>query len=89
MIESLFTNLPTYQARAPKNRKKKYLTSKCRNEAKQVEVVKPTESKTNHNTLSDGVRNQNSFKLLDTDEDEEEVTTDHHIDSSDVVVSSV
>ena len=49
-----------------------------------VEVVKPTETKRNHNTLSDGIRNQNSFKLLDTHEDEEEVTT-HHVDSSDVL----
>ncbi len=86
MIESLFSKLPPYQPRQQKDRKKKsILRPNVDMKPKQsVEVVKPTESKTNHNTLSDGIRNQNSFKLLDTHEDEEEVTT-HHVDSSDVL----
>jgi len=88
MIESLFSKLPQYQPRQPKDRKKKSILRpnvEMKPKPKQsVEVVKPMDLKTTHNTLSDGIRNQNSFKLLDTDEDEEEVTT-HHVDSSDVL----
>ena len=86
MIESLLSKLPPYQPRQQKDRKKKsILRPNVDMKPKQrSKFVKPTETKRNHNTLSDGIRNQNSFKLLDTHEDEEVLTT-HHVDSSDVL----
>lgn len=87
MIESLYSKLPTYQPRQQKDRKKKSILRPgvdMKPHSHKTEVVKPvssTETKTN-NTLSDAVRNQNSFKLLETDEDD--VTT-HHVESSHVL----
>lgn len=81
MIESLYSKLPTYQPRQQKDRKKKsILRPGVEMKPHKAEVVKPvsgTETKTNN--LHDGIRNQNSFKLLETDDDED-VTT-HHVES--------
>ena len=88
MIESLYSKLPTYQPRQQKDRKKKSILRpgvEMKPHSHKTEVVKPvssTETKTN-NTLSDGIRNQNSFKLLETDDDDD-VTT-HHVESSHVL----
>jgi hypothetical protein len=88
MIESLYSKLPTYQPRQQKDRKKKSILRPgvdMKPHSHKTEVVKPvssTETKTN-NTLSDGIRNQNSFKLLETDDDDD-VTT-HHVESSHVL----
>lgn len=87
MIESLYSKLPTYQPRQQKDRKKKSILRpgvEMKPHSHKTEVIKPvssTETKTN-NTLSDAVRNQNSFKLLETDDDD--VTT-HHVESSHVL----
>ena len=86
MIESLYSKLPTYQPRQQKDRKKKSILRpgvEMKPHSHKTEVVKPvsgTETKTN-NLLHDGVRNQNSFKLLEMDDD---VTT-HHVESSHVL----
>lgn len=86
MIESLYSKLPTYQPRQQKDRKKKSILRpgvEMKPHSHKTEVVKPvssTETKTNN--LHDAVRNQNSFKLLETDDDD--VTT-HHVESSHVL----
>lgn len=85
MIESLYSKLPTYQPRQQqKDRKKKSILRpgvEMKPHSHKTEVVKPvssTETKTNN--LHDGIRNQNSFKLLETDDDDDDLTT-HQVDS--------
>merc|ERR1712054_179357 len=64
MIESLFSKLPVYQHKQKEKKKRSLLRPGV--EMKKAEVVKPNDTK---HLLNDGIRNNNSFKLLEIDDE--------------------